>query len=77
MKRRGLRVSPELFALGWCADKLSNLVWWRTKDGQRGVNPPKSVLAYLNGENPKREERVFASGADFRAEWNRLAGKER
>lgn len=77
-KQSGLRISPELFALSVCADKLSTLVWFRTEDGHRGVNRPASVLGLLRGEEAaeNRPTRVFASGEDFEREWARLTGKE-
>lgn len=76
-KQTGLRTSPELFALGVIADKLSTLVWFKTEDGHRGVNRPTSVLGILRGEETdNKPTRVFASGEDFDREWARLTGKE-
>lgn len=74
-KQKGLRVTPELFALSICADNLGRLRWFQTKDGRNGVNPPASVLELLSGEKTKKTERHYRSGDDFRREWDRLARK--
>ena len=77
IKQSGLRISPELFALGACADRLGTLVWFKTKDGRDGVNRPASVLKLLSGETEEqRTSRGYASGEDFRREWNRLSRGE-
>ena len=76
-KQSGLRVSPELFALGVMADRLSTLVWFKTEDGHRGVNRPVSILKMLCGEQEgNNSSRTFSSGEDFQREWARLTGKE-
>jgi len=76
IKLSGLRISPELFALGACADAMRTLVWFQTKDGFKGRNRPKSILDALSGEPKEKELRGFRSGDDFMAEWNRLGGEE-
>lgn len=76
LKHSGLRISPELFALAVAADKLSTLVWFQTRDGQKGRNRPPSILKMLSEDKENKEEtRSFRSGEDFMREWNRLAGK--
>lgn len=47
-------------------DRLSYLVWFQTKDGQKNRNRPKSVYEQLIGksENPN-DAMVFDSGAEF------------
>lgn len=79
VKLSGLRVKPELFALSVCADTLRTLLWFQTKDGQKGRNRPPSILKALSGETTetnKDEIRGFRSGEDFLREWNRLDEEE-
>lgn len=79
IKQSGLRISPELFALGAAVDRLTTLVWFKTEDGHKGVNRPASVLKMLSGERTTERgngSRGYASGEDFRRAWNRLTGKE-
>lgn len=77
MKQKGLRITPELFALSLAADRINTMWWWKTEDGHNGVNPPGSLLKYFSGETKAESNRVrtYQSGDDFRAEWSRLAGE--
>lgn len=76
IKQSGLRIAPELFALGAAVDRLSTLVWFQTDDGHKGINRPASVLKLLSGERENQQEsRGYASGEDFQREWSRLTGK--
>ena len=50
-------------------DRLSLFLWLQTKDGQKGVNRPKSIVDQLTkpdkDERDEREYLVFESGEDF------------
>lgn len=50
-------------------DRLSLSLWLQTKDGQKGVNRPKSIVDQLTKqdkeERDEREYLVFESGEDF------------
>lgn len=61
----------DLLLLAAAVDRLSALVWFKTKDGQKGVNRPVSMVEALTGE--KTEEYVaFESIEDFNAARKRL-----
>ena len=45
-------------------DRLSILLWSKTKDGQKGINQPKSIIESVN-EKPKEKITSFNSGEDF------------
>jgi hypothetical protein len=45
----GARVSSDRIIAAYTADRIANLVWMLSKDGQDGFNPPKSMLAVLLG----------------------------
>lgn len=51
-------------------DKLSILIWQKTKDGAKGRNLPESVYRKLEGLDDKKKDELqaFASEKDFR-EW--------
>lgn len=53
------------------ADDLSMLLWSKTKDGQKGRNKPKSILAMLSNAERKEDSDIvlFESGEDFRKAW--------
>ena len=50
-------------------DRLSLSLWLQTKDGQKGINRPKSIVDQLTKpdkeERDEREYLVFESGEDF------------
>ena len=77
IKQSGLRISPELFALGAAVDRLSTLVWFQTQDGHKGINRPASVLQLISGEREtQKTTRGYATGEDFQRAWARLAKGE-
>lgn len=52
------------------ADRLSILVWFQTKDGQKGRRRPKSLVDLLAGEEPRNSSgdvEAFASIEAFEA----------
>lgn len=49
--------TTEQILLAYIGDKLANLVWMLSEDGQKRRNQPKSMLAtILNREQPQRED---------------------
>lgn len=79
MKLSGSKISLEQSLLASVADRLGILIWQKTKDGAKGNNAPKSILATLNGEiedKDKSEMRVFESGEEFLKARAKLLGKE-
>lgn len=79
MKLSGSKISLEQSLLASVADRLGILIWQKTKDGSKGNNVPKSILATLNGEaeeKEKSEARLFISGEEFLKERERLLRKE-
>jgi hypothetical protein len=79
MKLSGSKISLEQSLLASIADRLGILIWQKTKDGVKGNNVPKSILATLNGEAGEKEQsemRVFESGEEFLKARAKLLGKE-
>nr|DAU60837.1 MAG TPA: protein of unknown function (DUF5361) [Caudoviricetes sp.] len=62
-------VSLDTLLLSLMVDKLSLSLWLQTKDGQKGINQPKSIASqFIHREEEKEEDReylVFQSGEDF------------
>ncbi len=66
MKMSGQSISFETTLLAGIADKLSVLIWSKTKDAQKGANKPKLILNELNKTNHSDDkEMVFNSGEEF------------
>lgn len=56
-------------------DRLSLLLWAKTKDAQHGMNRPKSLLEILTRAPQKSSStQGFDSPEDFEAEWKRRTG---
>lgn len=49
MSLSGTKVSVSQFLAAYAADKLANLVWMLSKDGQNNINRPGSLLSALLG----------------------------
>ena len=61
------KVPFETFLLAGVLDRLSALVWFKTTDGQKGINKPLMVAEELAGKTKAKEskEMIFDSGEDF------------
>ena len=61
------KVPFETFLLAGVLDRLSALVWFKTTDGQKGINKPVMVAQELTGKTKAKEskEMIFDSGKDF------------
>nr|DAM77071.1 MAG TPA: protein of unknown function (DUF5361) [Caudoviricetes sp.] len=61
-------VSLDTLLLSLMVDKLSLSLWLQTKDGQKGINQPKSIASQFIHREDKEEDRdylVFQSGEEF------------
>ena len=68
MKLSGQTVPSETLLLASMVDKLNTLVWFKTKDGQKGKNMPPSIVSNLTGQEKSdvnKDMVVFNSGEDF------------
>ena len=71
MKMAGTKIDLKDMLLASITDKLGIMLWQKTKDGNKGINPPKLVITELMTEK-KNEIVGYASGADFLKERERL-----
>lgn len=59
-------IPMETLLLAGLSDKISVLLWTKTKDGQKGRNRPPMILdAFNQSKTKQRETVVFNSGEDF------------
>lgn len=66
MKSSGQKVSLDTLLLAGVSDRLSILVWGKTKDGQKGINRPAMLVDTLITKGVKNTDViVFNSGEDF------------
>lgn len=73
MKMNDQSVDIDTLLLAGISDKLSNWLWSQTKDGQKGINQPKSLVDLLTNTKPKEKNiSAFDSGKDFENRRNEL-----
>lgn len=65
MKLSNQSVSMEMLLLASIVDRLSYLLWSKTKDGEKNRNKPKSLVSIFNKNVKEKEEQVFVTGEDF------------
>ncbi|WP_307255486.1 DUF5361 domain-containing protein [Moryella indoligenes] len=66
MALSGNKVSVDTFLKATMADRLNDLAWMQTEDGQRGVNRPGSILQKLMGTEEEQEQLMtFGSGEEY------------
>lgn len=76
MKMSGVDYSLETILLASAVDRLSLLLWSKTKDGEKGRRRPKSIVEQLM-KKTNSEIRAFRTPEALEKEWRRIAGGER
>ena len=74
MKMGGIEYPLETLLLASAVDRLSYLLWAKTKDGQRGKNRPKSIYEELCSFTKKKDDnyKIFNSIEDFKNYRNKI-----
>lgn len=72
MAMTGSQASSEVMLMAAMVDRLSLLVWMKTKDAEKGKNKPKSILESITDEEKITENVAYTSGEDFIKERERL-----
>ena len=71
MKLSGAKVQPDFLLLAAAVDRLSLLVWSKTKDAEKGRKKPKSLVEVLNGKKKESDVMAFNTAE----EWERAKAK--
>ena len=78
MKMNNQPVDIDTLLLAGISDKVSTLLWWQTKDGQKGINRPESLVEVVTNTQPKEKNVIaFNSGEDFINRRNELLKQTR
>jgi len=73
MKMSNQPVDLDVLLLAGISDKLSYWLWSQSKDGQKGVNKPASLVDTIMNTQPKEKNVIaFTSGEDFVNKRNEL-----
>lgn len=67
MKLSGQKVPLDTLLMAGINDRLSLLLWAKTRDGQKGKNRPESLVDALTGEKQIKTDEIvsFDSGEEF------------
>lgn len=65
MKINSQNVSLNTLLLASIVDRLTYILWSKTKDGEKNRNRPKSLVDILNKAPKEKEEQVFMTGEEF------------
>src|SRR5699024_8269388 len=78
MKMSGQVVPLETLLMARISDGLNTLIWFQTKDGQKGKNRPASMVDMLTNRKKESDKDVvtFSSGEDFENLRSKLIGGE-
>lgn len=72
MKISGAKTDRMTLLAAMIVDRLSLLVWSKTKDAEHGRNKPASLAAALmesGGEKPDEECQAYQTAEEFQAAW--------
>ena len=72
MKLSGQKVTLDRMIQARIADELSFLSWTKTKDAQKNMHRPKSILQNLVSEDKKEEYATFETFEEFQEMWNAI-----
>ena len=78
LKMADMQVGQDTLLLAAAVDRLSLLVWAKTKDAEKGLNRPTSIFDRLTGQEDKKKDEINAydSAEAFTAAWERATGKK-
>lgn len=75
MKKAGIKQSIETLLLAAAVDRLSLLVWSKSKDAQNGFNRPVSIFAKLIGAEKENNVRAYSSAEEFEKARQQIIGE--
>lgn len=75
MKLAGIKVESDIMLLAAAVDRLTWIAWTKTKDAEKGLNRPKSILASITGEKEESNIMAFDTAEEFEAEREKIIGK--
>lgn len=73
MKMNEQPVDLDVLLLAGISDKITAWLWSQSKDGQKGINKPTSLVEVITKAKPKEKNVIaFSSGEDFKNRRNEL-----
>ena len=59
------KVKPETLLIASAVDRLSLILWSKTKDGEKGINRPKSIVEEMSKSNKDPDNASFETADEF------------
>ncbi len=75
MKMNDEQIEINTTLLAGIVDRLSLLVWTKTKDAEKGRNKPKSLISEIYPNKVKDKYERYISGKDFEEARNKILKK--
>ncbi|MBQ9008190.1 MAG: hypothetical protein IJ088_02500 [Clostridia bacterium] len=75
MKLSGMKATTDTMLAAATVDRLSMLVWAKTKDGERGWNKPESILEKLTADSREEEFVTYDTPEEFMQARKALLGE--
>ncbi|MGX7070176.1 DUF5361 domain-containing protein [Gemella bergeri] len=72
LKMSKQKVKLDTILLASIVDRLTLLVWFKTKDGQKGRNQPKLLIDSINKSVKEKEVLIFDTSEEFEKMKNRI-----
>lgn len=75
MKMSGAKARDDILLLAAAVDRLTYIAWTKTKDAEKGLNRPKSIVGIIAGSGEKNDIVAFDTAEEFEAERARIIGE--
>lgn len=75
MKMQGMKCPADLLLSAAMVDRLSLLLWAKTKDGAKGINKPKSIVSAFMQVEEERDVVGYATPDEFDKAWKKIMQK--
>ena len=75
MKMSGTKVQNYILLLAAAVDRLTYIAWSKTKDAEKGLNRPKSIVDIITGSREESNVMAFETAEEFEAEKARIIGR--
>lgn len=75
MKLSGVKIQSDIMLFAAMVDRLTFLVWSKTKDAERGINKPKSIVDILTGNIRESDIVAFDTAEEFEAAKAKIVGE--
>ncbi len=77
MKMAGVNIENSLLLLAAAVDRLTFIAWSKTKDAEKGINKPKSIVEELAGIRKDSDAEGFNTPEEYEAARNEIIRRKK